>query len=95
MWASTGIGAVGDDVLGRLVDLVPLVERLDVDRADVEAGLEEAIDEVAADESAGAGDESGHVFLNLQGKGHRDFAVPHIVTGERAKRRRRAVVMRS
>ena len=44
------------------MDLVPLVERLDVDGADVVAGLEKAVDQVAADESAGAGDEYGHVF---------------------------------
>jgi hypothetical protein len=54
------VRAVGDDILGRLVDLMPLFDRLGVDGADIVPVLQQPVDEVTADESATAGDEYGH-----------------------------------
>ena len=56
-------GEVGDDVLGVGVHLVPLLQRLDVDRADAEPLLEQVGDQVAPDEAAAAGDQHVHGLL--------------------------------
>jgi hypothetical protein len=54
------VGTVAHDVLRRPVHLVPFLERLDVDASNVEAGLKKPADQVAADESSGAGHENSH-----------------------------------
>ena len=75
-----GVRAVGDDILGRLVDLMPLFGRLDVDGADIASCPQQPVDEVTADESAATGDEYRHGIVNLQDLGRRDLGVTHIVT---------------
>jgi hypothetical protein len=74
------VGAVGDDVLGGLVDLVPLVEALDVDGAHLVAVREELVDEVSSDESTSTGDEYGHLLPTSVAR-HRDIRVPTSFSG--------------
>ena len=50
---------IGNDVVRRVMYLIPLLVGLDVHAANVMALVEEFLDKVAADESAAAGDEDG------------------------------------
>jgi hypothetical protein len=62
------VAQVENHVLGALVELVPVLEGLHVDTADLgEAPCEQGVDEVAADESAASGDECSASGISSHG----------------------------